>query len=179
MSSRAITRHSVHRSRGRLKTWHKPLILTILGLLRARHIFRQKLFMGCGTTYDVSRVLRTIWIAPECHQTSHLWFCGAASEWPRNDRKRVSYSRLKSWESLIYHLISPRVIPRHSVHESRGHLKAWVITFNLDRFRAPRVRLYFLPKSFLWDATRFIMHHGCFAPSELPRMPSDHPFMFL
>ena len=93
--------------------------------------------MGCDTTYNASWVFCTIWIAPKCHQTTHLWFCGAATELPRNDRKSCSYSPSKSWNSLIYHPMSPRGIPRHSVHGSWGRLMAWLKPSILIVFRAP------------------------------------------
>ena len=92
--------------------------------------------MWWGTTYNASRVLPTNWIAPKCHQITHLWFCGAATEWPWNDRNSCSYARSKSWQSLIYHPMSPRGIPRHSVYGSLGRLKPWIIAFKFDTFRA-------------------------------------------
>ena len=90
--------------------------------------------MESDTTYNASRVLRPIWIASKCHQTTHLLFCRATAKWPQNERKSYSYSRSKPWKTIIYHPMSPRGIPRHSVHGSRGRLKAW--TFNFYRFRA-------------------------------------------
>ena len=138
MSLVGIPQHWVHGSRGRLKTW---LIAFNFDRFRAHPdptvFFAGNLPMGCDMTYNTSRVLRTIWTALECHQTTHLWFCGAATEWSRNDRKRCSYARSKSWEFLMYHPMSPGAIPWHSVHGSRGRLKAWLIAFNFERSRAP------------------------------------------
>ena len=137
MSPRDIPRNLVHGSGGRLKVW---LITFNFDRFRAPQglviVLTKNLHMGCGTTYNASRVIRTIWIAPECHQTTHLLFCHATKERPRNSRKSFSYVRSISWESLIYHLIATRGIPRHSVYGSRGRLEAWLITFNFDRFRA-------------------------------------------
>ena len=99
-------------------------------------LFAKNLPTGCGTAYNASRVVCTIWIAPECHQTTHLLFCGAAIECPRNGRKSCYYVRSKSWECLIYYPMSPRGIPRHSVHGSRGCIKQW-LAFNFDSFGAP------------------------------------------
>ena len=138
ISPRGIPQHSVHGSRGRLKAW---LITFNFDRFRAALgpviFFAENLPMGCGTTYNASRVFRTIWIAPKCRQTIHLWFCGAAIEWLRNGHKSCAYARLKSWEFLIYHLMSPNGIPRHSVNGARGRLKAWLIAFNFDQFTAP------------------------------------------
>ena len=44
--------------------------------------FTENLPMRCGTTYNASRVLRTIRITPECHKTTHLWLSSAATELP-------------------------------------------------------------------------------------------------
>ena len=92
--------------------------------------FAENLPMECLTTYNASRIFRTISIVPECHQTTHLGFCGALNEWLRNDRKSCSYSRSKLWKSLIYHSMSPRGIIRHSVHAWRPGTSK-IVTYNL------------------------------------------------
>ena len=138
MSSRSIPRHSVHSFRGRLKAW---LIAFSFDRFSAPPdpviFFAENLPIGCSTTYKAAWVLRTIWIALECHQTTHLWFSSAATEWPRNSRKSCSNARSKPWEFLIYYATYPQSIPRHPVHGSPGRLKAWLIAFNFDRFSAP------------------------------------------
>ena len=109
MSPRGISRHSVHDYRERLKAW---LIAFYFDRFRAHSgpviLFAEKLPMGCDTTYNASRVFLTIWIVPECHQTTHLWFCGVTTKWPRNGRKSSNVCS-KSWKFLIYHPMSPRV----------------------------------------------------------------------
>ena len=162
MSHRGILRHSVHGSRGRLKAW---LITFNFDRFRAPPhqviFFDENLPMGCGTTYNASRLIRTIRIFPECHQTTHLWFCGAAKEWPLNSRKSCSYVCSKSWEFLIYHPMSSRATPQHSVHGSRGRLKSWPVAFNFAVLGLFRARLYFSAKTFLLGVTRVIMYPGC------------------
>ena len=130
--------------------------------------------MGCDTTYNASWVPRTIWIAPECHQTTHLLFCRVASECPRNGRKSCSYVRSKSWKSLIYHPMSPRGIPRHSVYGSRGRLKPWIIAFNFDCYRAPPGPVIFFAENLPMGAARLKMHLGCFATYEFPHNATKH-----
>ena len=133
-----IPRHSVHGSRGRLKAWLIAFNFDRFSATPGPIIFFvEKLPIGCGTTYNAKLVLPTIWIALECHQIIHLWFCRATTEWPRNDFKSCSNARSKSWEFLIYYPMSPRAISRHSMHGSRGHLKAWLIASNFNRFKAP------------------------------------------
>ena len=109
--------------------------------------FTENLPMGCGTAYNGSRVLPTIWIAPECHETTHLWFCGLAMECPRNGRKSCSYARSNSWKCLIYHPMFPRVVRRHSVHGSRRRLKPWLIAFNFDQFKGPPSPIIFFAEN--------------------------------
>ena len=103
MSPRGIPRHSVHWSWGRLKLW---LIAFNFARFMASQVpiifFAENHTMGYDTTYSASRMLGTIWISPKCYQTTHLWFCGAPTKWPRNGRKSCSYTRSKSWKSLIY-----------------------------------------------------------------------------
>ena len=150
MSPRDIPQHSVHGSRGRLKSWLIAFNFNRFrdspGLVRS---FPENFHMWYDMIYNASWVFRTIWIFPECHQTNHLLFCRAATEWPWNGRKSFSYSRSKPWESLLYHLMSPRGLPWHSVHRSCGRLKAWLIVFNFDRFRALPGPVIFSPKTFL------------------------------
>ena len=93
----------------------------------------------------------------------------------RNGRKSCSNVRSKSWVFLIYYSISPRAIPRHSIHRSRRHLKAWLIAFNFDCSSAPPGSDIFFNETFQWGAARLIIHHGCFAPSELPQNAIKHP----
>ena len=131
-------RHSVHRSRGRRKAWLISFNFDRLSALPSRvSFFVENLPIGCDTTYKASWVVRTIWIAQQCHQTTHLWFCGAAKVWVRNGRKSCSNPFSKPWKFLIYYPMSPRAIPRHSIHGSRWRLKTWLIVFNFDRFSAP------------------------------------------
>ena len=108
MSTRGIPRHSVDGSRGRLKAW---LITFNFGPFRAPPdpviFLTEKLTTGCGTTCNAFWVIRTIWIAAECQQMTHLLFYCAAIEWPRNWHKSFSYTRSKSWESFIYHSMCP------------------------------------------------------------------------
>ena len=162
--------HLVHKTCGCLKSW---LISFNFDRFRAPGgpviFFVENLPMGCDKTYNPSSVLHTIWINPECHQTTHLWFCGAPAEWPQNSRISCSYARSKSWKSLIYHHMSPLRIPRHSLHGSHGRLKLWLIAFNFERFRDPSDPIIFLSKTFLWSAKQIIMHSRCFAPTKLPQ----------
>ena len=138
MSPQANPRYSVHGSRRRLKAWFISFNFDRSRALPSPVIFlAQSLPMGWGKTYNANRVLHTIWIAPECQQTTHLLFCRASKIWPQNDRKSCSYPRSKPWETLIYHPLSPRGIPRHLVQRSRGRLKTWLIAFNFDRLQAP------------------------------------------
>ena len=147
MSPRAIPRHSVNESRRRLKAW-----LIALNFDRFRGpvgpviFFAENLPMGCDTTYNASRLFRTIWIAPQCNQTTHLLFSRASTGWPRYVRKSYTFARSKPWESLIYHPMSPRTILRYSVHKSRGCLKTWLIGFNFDLFSAPLGPVIFFAK---------------------------------
>ena len=73
--------------------------------------------------------------------------------------------------------MSPRGNPRHSVHGFRGRLKLWLIAFNFDRFRVALGPVIFLSENLPMDTSRFIMHLGCFAPSELP--PQCHQITYL
>ena len=144
MSPRGIPQHSVHGLRGRLKAW---LIAFNFNRFRAPLgpviFFAEELPIWCDTPYNASRVFRIIWIAPECHHTTHLLFCRAATVWPRDGRKSCLYSRSKLCESLIYHPMSPQDIPQHSVNGSSGCLKAWFITLHFDGFRALRSPVIF------------------------------------
>ena len=141
--------------------------MTVLRLLRAGSYFSPKTFLW-GSTWLImwSRVLRTIWISPECHQTTHFWFCGATIEWPQNYRKSFSYARSKSWKSSIYHPMSSRGIPRHSVHECWRRLKPWLIyiAFNFDRFRDPPSPFIFftknIPKGFACETILMIIFNN-------------------
>ena len=169
----------MHGSRGRFKAW-----LITFNFDRFRDppglviFFAQNVPMGSNRTYNASRVLRTIWIASECHQTFHLLFCRTPTKWHQNGRKSCSCFRSKTWETLIYHPMSPRGIPWQSVHGSRGRQKAWLIAFNFDRFRALPARSYFSPKTFLWSATRLIMHTECLAQSEYPPNATKRPIYY-
>ena len=167
--------------RGRLKAWLLwPSILTVLRLLRGPIIFfAENLLMGCCTTYNAPRVLHTIWIAPDCHQTTHLLFWRAVMKWPRNGRKSCSCVRTKSWKSLIYYPMSSQSISRHLVHGSRKRLKAWLIAFNFDRFRAAPGHVIFFTKNFPTACGTTYNAFGCFAPSELPWIASKWPIYYL
>ena len=116
ISPRGISGHSLHGSRGRLKLWFIAFNFDSFRTPSDPVIFlSENILMRCAKIYNAFRVLRSIWIALECHRTTHLWFCGAAIECPRNGRKSCSYIRSKSWKSLIYHPIFPRGISRHPV----------------------------------------------------------------
>ena len=116
MSPRVIPRHSVHSSCGRLKLWLITFNFDRFGAPPGSFIFFTKNFsIGCGATYNASRVIRTIWIATERYQTTHLWFCGTSTEYPRNGRKSCSYVFSKSWETLIYHPIACPLNPYHDI----------------------------------------------------------------
>ena len=179
MSPRGIPRHSAYGYHGRLGVWliafnferfRVPLGLVIF--------FAEYLPMGCNTTYNVSWVLRTIWIAPECHQTTHLCNYGVITDCPRNSRKRCSYVRSKSCNSVIYHSMSLRGIPWHSMHGSRGRLKTWFIAFNFDRFRAPLVPIIFYAENLPMGVAWLIMHFGFFAPYELSKNATKWPIYY-
>ena len=76
--SRVPTRHTkafFARLRGCPKAWLVAFKFgRFSGSFESDHIFRQKLIGRSFTTYNVLRVLCTIWISPECHQMTHLWF---------------------------------------------------------------------------------------------------------
>ena len=134
--------------------------------------------MGCGMIYNASGCFAPSELPQNAVKPPILWFCGASTEWTRNSCKSCSYARSKPWEFLIYHFTSPRGIPRHSVNRSRERLKAWLIAFNFDRFRAPPGPVIFFSKTFLWCATRLIMHPGWFGLSELPKISPNDSFIF-
>ena len=152
MSHRGIPWLSEHGSRGRLKAWLIAFNFDRFRALSGPVVFvTQNLLLGASRLIMDPWWLYTIWIALECHQTTHLLFCRTTTEWPRNVRKSCSYVRAKSWESLIY-------VPSH-VHSTHP------TTFGS--------RVQCTSKS-----VTYIMHLGYFAPSELPKNATKRPIYF-
>ena len=88
------------------------------------------------------------------------------------------HSNGSPWYTISFPLEASHYV--HSVHESRGCLKACLIVFNFDRIRASSGPVIFFAKNLpMGCGTTYNASWGASHHLNCPIMPSNHPFMIL
>ena len=80
---------------------------------------------------------------------------------------RMSWDASRDMGWYIKDPMSPRAIPRYSMHGSRGRLKPWLIAFNFERFKAVSGPVIFFAENLPMGVAQLKMHPGRLAPYEL------------